>query len=1761
MTDRARLRHVRAFIVSAFAALAIGIPITGALHAQAPAYNGFRPYHGYYDTTFFMGAHLIFFPDLAVDSLHFSFSQFYHDRTDLRFYFDSARWDKSDPDNLWNLRRVNTFFSAAYRRGLKVVYEPNDISNFAWTTRNMEAYVGKQTFQDPNRPDSVHAYEFVSKNNGPHDSIYNHHYWGITTSASSTGHALVAQGARGTRMALSIPAPEARYWHRLKKNGVPYADSSEFFDLGLTLKADSIPPLMDSNTVLAYALLYRRETAGQPGPNNCRCNFYSFMDSTPITLKTYMASDLDPNPRYPYREHQHTFKFSSWSKMVLKDLVIYDTAYKKIIDRIDTIAGDPPRYDTTFHWAIDTTTRFTALRDSQVVTSYLPVNGAWFDWGAGSDTSVAAGRYCKRLLDSLIRRGILPARTINKDMTVEEGDFHYDVHSTRRVPITFLRGRVGPHTTSLLRRGELDQFIHAEIDSIYAPTDSMFPVKNPTDSLLLRVGITGENQLPSYYSEKLISSKVQRRMLFKRATETRGVWNNPIGDHASYRIQMGDLDSTDIRMMHMQATQAYHINFAAPVFYTDPAKMSEQANNSYYRLNQPDVIPKPGDTARPRLVMGASAGDHAFYTRMAQEAFRKHRGLMIDVVDVARRRYNYIRYAPYPVWNVVQVHGWFGSDQHGRYTGVFDNDWRPVTPEEIAAQTWQSLNYGMDGINFSDFGFCGLEFGVMHYASGDRDSEYDTLNAGKPSVINDPAKTVPKMWVGFRSRFNAVKRVTEDLHRNIIPVYRKLDRNGIHMAIHERGSFDRMPLLQTVHAEQADQFDTLVKPFKATGRYDSDSTTYMEVTHFLPGKYLAPMEAPGTRFLLFTNLRTWPIDFKTYDDSTRRLFDRLSADTSSFRINGLGNIDVRRPVVVFKGTDVLADSFRVQRLGDTVWRTFANGDTVRLDWLTPGWGAMYRVVPVFAPVSALGTAYNNAVHGENPSTNGTAKDRLIVYERDSVIYLRAMDSAGRWSKEYMISSTADSIRSVIVSGRRRNRADNMQPAIATVRNGTSCLVVWERQSNINGLATVEMAWLPTLPTRTTFPDSKTIIRRTLSAPRAFSQTWMRLTPSVVGVDSGYIVAWAAPDYTTEIKAVRDKLGNGRYDTSRVLRLKDPGILPNLPKDSATGYPTLAYVRNWTTIPLNGGTISGPNDTTEWIAMPPHVNGVPDTTGTYHVAHLAYQQGTRNAPNLWEIMYNKLGVRFPPLPLSASAGVPELWASETEDVSVNLQGCNFMHPSIAADSIRVGVAFTRQWSRDNIVLRFRDMDTLTPRLIRWNTTAYQWGGADFRAGRFAFPTGFKDYTRASLTLFPSRDSATLANSYEGALTWRWTNAPDGRRHGTKLYRFGKLGIDTLPDGEHPSMILVPYIGATAARAMSATGIFRRGNDASAFELRRGWGDTGVYYTAFLDNTPASPLEMFTQSPPSDTIFSSFDIRNNSGWAGQFGCTMAGGGIGGGVILGRPRGYPPPPPPPPPPVVPPAKEWGVPPTFFPPGIRGPKALGSLLDASGITRTGAFTADSTTVTLTRVLMGNDSLIAWLNTQPYDANAGRPANIFFAMQLVRQSDSAVLWSGDTVSARAVGNDTLEEAVTVPVNTAATPGTVVYIRLMAATTPGLSYRLSGGFHFLQDGVGGTGAKRVRQAKPQEGTEAESAIGVEMVPNPLRNTEGELRIRTTATGQATVTVFDLLGRPLLTVPPFTAESAGDYVVPVDLRALGNGAYLVRVEIGRNRGVTQFSIMR
>ncbi|MCE2502807.1 MAG: T9SS type A sorting domain-containing protein [Chlorobi bacterium] len=81
-----------------------------------------------------------------------------------------------------------------------------------------------------------------------------------------------------------------------------------------------------------------------------------------------------------------------------------------------------------------------------------------------------------------------------------------------------------------------------------------------------------------------------------------------------------------------------------------------------------------------------------------------------------------------------------------------------------------------------------------------------------------------------------------------------------------------------------------------------------------------------------------------------------------------------------------------------------------------------------------------------------------------------------------------------------------------------------------------------------------------------------------------------------------------------------------------------------------------------------------------------------------------------------------------------------------------------------------------------------------------------------------------------------------------------------------------------------------------------------------------------------------------------------------------------------------------------------------------------------------------------------------------------------------------------------------------------------------------------------------------MVPNPARD-RAEVRVFLQESGEVTVSIWSLLGKPLAELPSIVADGAGSYVVEVDLRGVKTGTYLLRAKSGSQTSTAHFTVVR
>lgn len=1145
------------------------------------------------------------------------------------------------------------------------------------------------------------------------------------------------------------------------------------------------------------------------------------------------------------------------------------------------------------------------------------------------------------------------------------------------------------------------------------------------------------------------------------------------------------------------------------------------------------------------------------------------------LVDVMQIKYadRFPNVPPSAVWNVVQTHGVMGPENKPAEYSIFHQE-RTPTPEEIAVQAWLSMNSGAKGLIYGDLPMSGSVSGTqtihIYHAS-----KYDSLEYGMFRSLNqgkypdtDPKWRIDNMWLGLRSRNNVLAEVTGDLyHIDTIIGWKNLIYNLEQMTLYDTNqTFDDVPMVASLGMEHADRtthhFDTGtgVWTFSTADSFDVREKTYAELTHF------RIKNDPDARALLITNRRLWPIDSLAYGDRADSLFKAVPGiDSADISLTGFGAIDVRRPVVVFEAnTDIIADSLAVEKITrhGTWTDTVAFGDSVALDWLLPGRGALYRIRPLPEHLSEHSTAYNNAVHSENPSSDTLDRDRLVVYERDSVVYLRTVDPEGVWSNELMLSDPDDTL---LVAGKRT--ASNFFPAVSILRDSTIMpRVVWERDSL--GYRSVVSAYvdgaagLTRSSVDSTLDGEYTVVRHQLSTADSLVGP-PALTPSIVATNmfdsiSGYLVSWA--DHQTGVNALALR-PSPPDDTLRVVdtagiynvvRVNDP--------EQVGQYPTVATADLEELVTLSYGSISGsmPSSDTTIVQFQEVV------TALLSISHLAWQQGDGVDGADEQIYYTQIGTNFVDETIQ-----PTIYAdSGVEHVSRGLVACSFEHPSIAADSVRTGVAFELiggGGAQQLVGLRFRDtlgVNQVTGVPLRaWETYLYGWGKKKLDTNAMRFDT--TRYVRPSLTLFPRLDAGGLVDQPEGGLTWFWQNNTDGRGHPQYLNRFGWFEPREIGDGAHPGMTLVSL---RSEDPFAQTSILHRGDSALRLLGENDEGEDVWYYSGHLINTPGNPMPaLFSSGPGTGGILSNITVHT-TGWLGPY-CAEASpplfdyGFLFHHTNISHPdddRHTPGDP------EVTPTTP-GLPPTFF----QAPGESGTIIDSiegsERVTRTGLFIAVEEPVTIERHAAVTDDISTHLDAYPYDTERSTAADIWTVVELVRASDSTVLWRGDTVSARyldTTDSSPLGELLSVPVGTWADSGEVVWVQIRAFASAGIPSAVSGGFSFIgeTEPVYG-GAKQVVQNGGGKLREDASSLAIKVVPNPIDHGRATLHVSSEVAGRVEVSLWSLQGSHVGSLPAIDADQPGTYSVELDLEGIAPGVYLVRAESGEVVVTRQVTVVR
>jgi hypothetical protein len=362
-----------------------------------------------------------------------------------------------------------------------------------------------------------------------------------------------------------------------------------------------------------------------------------------------------------------------------------------------------------------------------------------------------------------------------------------------------------------------------------------------------------------------------------------------------------------------------------------------------------------------------------------------------------------------------------------------------------------------------------------------------------------------------------------------------------------------------------------------------------------------------------------------------------------------------------------------------------------------------------------------------------------------------------------------------------------------------------------------------------------------------------------------------------------------------------------------------------------------------------------------------------------------------------------------------------------------------------------------------------------------------------------------------------------------------------------MTLVPFRRTSPFLEYSSA--FHRDNDPRSFlATRLLGGGNGTYYDALLINHPSKPHTLFQGIGTPNRPVSAQTTLKPVRIIGDGQCAQA--TFTTGIKIPPMRD-----------VYPDdsvTDKPDLPPSYFAVPDLGATRVDTLTDAMKVTRTGVFTAGSSSFTIERRAFGSDSLTAWLNSEPYDSAAGMSADILSFLEVVRASDSVVIWRGDTVSARAVDTATWDDNVTIPA--VAPLGTEVYIQQRTTTTAGFTYDVDAGFWHQFDTADAGFLKPVGPGAEHVTTGGSAALRVLIVPNPARST-AEIRVTTTEAGTLDLGVYDVTGNLVDAIPPTPVSRPGEYAVSVDVSGLAGGFYTVRAHLGGHTTAVPLTVSR
>jgi len=447
----------------------------------------------------------------------------------------------------------------------------------------------------------------------------------------------------------------------------------------------------------------------------------------------------------------------------------------------------------------------------------------------------------------------------------------------------------------------------------------------------------------------------------------------------------------------------------------------------------------------------------------------------------------------------------------------------------------------------------------------------------------------------------------------------------------------------------------------------------------------------------------------------------------------------------------------------------------------------------------------------------------------------------------------------------------------------------------------------------------------------------------------------------------------------------------------------------------------------------------------------------------------------------------------------------MHPSVAADRARVGVAFETHGMSTAIALRFRAGDTTT---AHWLTDLYRWGAKDTvtSAGFPRFAPVYRPFTWPSLTHFPAVPTAELLGTPLGAIAWQWVDGAPPIRNRQFVYWYGRTSEQEIERGQFANLTLAPNID-TFAQAPAHTGVLYRGIAAESVDGISIRGDSSTYFPLYLRPIAAQAA---LQGAYGGKVSQTFSLNER---LVPLPCEPA--MLSGGLIVPTPM---------------------LSPRYFlpPPVDTLAPDLDTLLPAeirlaSSVARTAVFEAAEEPVKITRIVSGSADLVSWLQKPAFNPYGEPPADVAIVLELVDDSTREVLWRSDTVSALELGDAEIFDEVTVPVPAYTDPGDQVFVRMVATPGDWVEYYVTREFMIVGELLG-TGESMSGLLWSEDSSETEllkstprlerrdaalpggaATMTVRVFPNPARETV-RLSLTSTVAGTGLLRLVDELGR-------------------------------------------------